>query len=182
MDGGPLKHDRDFSALRDRYGIKDPDWGAAAEVESHLRLGVAVDDASHLVKPMAVPFTGWEWTEAAHGAGNYSGARLQVVSKGGLYILDAICESAGRISRDEPGFVSSGVEAPGLIVGDQGAGETVVHGGHLIAIALGVHLTYAATTRRPPYPIWFPSGAQIFLTHTAANATALLSFWIQEVP
>jgi hypothetical protein len=84
-EGKPLRHERDFNALKNRYGIKDVDWGEANQLERHIRPVVPIDDARHLVMPAAVPDCVFGVVEAA-AVGLFSGCEITVLSPGGCML------------------------------------------------------------------------------------------------
>ena len=77
-----LRHERDFNAFKNQYGIKDVDWGEANRIERHLRAVVLADDATHLKMPAPVPDAVYRAQEAA-AALAYSGCRVTILSPGG---------------------------------------------------------------------------------------------------
>ncbi|GAI93942.1 unnamed protein product, partial [marine sediment metagenome] len=96
MAGPPLKHDRDLSAFRDHWGITSPDWAEAAQLEQGVRANVKIDDTSHLVAPIDVPWGAFAVNEPP-SAGLWSGADFTVHSPGGIWLANISAMAVGHI-------------------------------------------------------------------------------------
>lgn len=176
---GPLKHDRDLSKFRDAYGIKDADFGSAVDLAERVRMGVTLDDVSHLVRPITVPFAGYFCEEAGGGAGVYSGFRVTPQTVNGLYIVLITVAANIRIITGGPVLAGPLVVAPIFNPGGLQP-ACVVEVGTTVTAPTGPR--HVALGAQPPYPFFIPAGQQFQGYMEGANALLQATVYIQEIP
>ncbi len=182
MNGPPLKHDRDLSKFRDGYGIKAADYAEKIQLEERIRMGVTVDDASHLVAPVAVPVAGFRLDPSAVVA-EFGGSRLTVNSPGGAWLITATATVGGvRCQTILPGvWLTQGAVAPVLVGGDGRPPLSVVDEGSATIIGTGFELPQFGG-HLPCLPTWFAYASVVYFVHTTATVAVPHNFFIQEVP
>jgi len=180
---GPLKHDRDLNAFRNRYGIKDAEWSDDSRLASLLRATVTTDDVSHLAKPLCVPIGIYQCEQGAGGVGVYSGCQVVILSPNGAYINSIGCSPVLSYVTTENLSVFTSVAAvtPDIIPGDVGAPVSTVHEGTIPNIPNGCRI--ASFLSNPDYcPFWLPMGTVMQVFSAVANSGGDVVLSIQEIP
>lgn len=180
---GPLKHERDFSKLRDAYGIKAPDWAEALELDGRLQGVVLLDDVRHVVPPVDVPFAAYNAYEGAGAAGTYAGARIKIGGRNGAYLISAVASAASWIATENLNAFTGtgGFQDPGILGGRELPMQTRIETGTVTVRAVG---RFELTANIVPgiCPMWFAPGRVIQMCHSTAATAYTARIVLQEIP
>lgn len=184
MADGPLTHDRDLSKFRDAYGIKDADWPDHSSIASRLRMGVALDDVTHLTYPVPVPVNYYRLRQPLV-AMEFSCAVIQPISGRGLYLTSLVALSAGtNLSTIAPTVYSTLAQIDVGIEADPSQPGTVrvERGSSTLVMPIATRILTSANVPWDGTPLLIPFGHELWVQQTTV-ATAL-DAWvaIQEIP
>ena len=174
----PLRHDRDFGLLRNRYGIKDADWSDRSRVRDLLQLGVTVDDASHLVAPLRVPIASYSGIRAA-AVGLYSGVQVETFAARGSYVTFFSLGSGIVVTTENLGVLANtAVVAPDVLSWTDEVPVAIVTTGTLAIAPAGVYMGVYGEA----YTFYLESGkiAQAFCSVVNTQFNARVT--VQEIP
>lgn len=178
MNGAPLKHDRDLSKFRDAYGIKDSEWAEAAQLRRGIQGVVQLDDASHLLQPIGVPYGIYDLNTAAAPA-VFSGGHFAIFSPRGAFVT----LSAGAAGHRATTINFAALLGPAALVPELDSFgipfTTVAETGVLAAGPAGLLL--------PPFgnlvgPFYLSPGTTLQICQVVANTICACAVTIQEIP
>jgi hypothetical protein len=180
----PLTHGRDLHAYLDAIGAKQPNRAEALELLRGIQMGVQVDDASHLVRPISVPAAHYDiyWAVAAGQRGH---AQALINSRGGAYITFVLAEAVNHRMFTTPpqaGVViaAPNVSLPGIQPSEDLPVTQVIYGDNA-----GSPVNYVDLISNQPYvgcPFWLPPGAQLNIYQLTVATVMRVQIGIQEIP
>lgn len=181
---GPLTHGRDLHQYLDEIQAKQPNRAEALELLRGIQMGVQVDDARHLVRPITVPVGMFYTYEAAGGAGVGSGVLITPISGSGCYITFAYSVAANHavIGEGLPVFTPTGGPSAVRVIPGDDPTETLVQTGTFPAIAGGTGVRLAQNVGFLGCPFFVPRGRSVLFFNEAANAVCAMQIGIQDIP
>jgi hypothetical protein len=179
----PLTHGRDLHKYLDEIGAKQPDRAQALELLRGVQMGVQVDDARHLVRPITVPAGWYSPITAAGGVGFHSGCLLTSDVGSGFYLVGFYSVGAVTeiISEGIPAFAIGAAVTPMLVVSDE-APTTLVQTGIFTGPMPTDAIQLKANVPWPGCPIFVPRGRQIAIFNGTPDSSFNSAYGIQEIP
>ena len=177
MADPPLKHDRDFQAFRNAYGVKDPDWPERSALESRIRATVNVDDTSHLVRPAPVRFGLYDISQPAT-VGLIGIAQATIRSPGGAYVTLYSTSTVYYTTESLVAFVQTGVDTPEVLGNPGGAPLSLVESGTTVGVPVGILTPQFGDTRS----LYLQPGTVLQVALKLANTAWNAGLSIQEIP
>ncbi len=184
-EDGPLTHGRDLHAYLDAIQAKQPNRAEALELRRGVNMGVLVDDARHLVRPLTVPAS--IFRVAAPAVAGFRGAiHITVTPRHGCYFTAVMGEGTNirmgdNLSVAVPALGLGAAAAPSLQPSDAPT-ECIVETGTYAGAGFAPWIYLVDDANFYGCPFWSPPGTIVAFFHNAVNTAFVVHLALQDIP